>query len=170
MKKACASTAKSTKEPCKWNALPGSRYCIFHVEKTPLLYGVIVSAILGYLLSWILPSRELAEFRRFRDEVKPVLMPLAKSLHPELDDKAALIALLDELKKSFELGGIIEYEWIMGSTYPAVKPYDPDPNLVSALSSLLDHTDPSVREAAKTCLKSLRCDKAIKILQEKSKK
>lgn len=142
-------------------------------DKRPIQKLVKIGAIIAIFSIWgqyAYQRHDAAqEAKRHKELLEPVLS-LAKSLNPELDDKAALIALIDELKKSFELGGRVVYEWSMGQPMVGVTQYDPDPNLVSALSSLLDHTDPSVREAAKTCLKSIGSDKAIKILQEKSKK
>lgn len=167
MKRACAATAKSTREPCKRNALPGSRYCIFHVEKTPLLCGAIVSAILGYLLCWIIPSPELTELRKLRDDVKPVLT-LAKSLNPELDNKAAITSLLAEFEKALEWNSRQKRASMHGITLPGGPSYDP--NLVSAFSNLLDHVDPDVRNAAETCLKTMGTEEALKAIQEYRKK
>ena len=164
MKKSCAATAKSTREPCKRNALPGSRYCIFHVEKTPLLCGVIVSVILGYLLSWILPSPELTELREIRDDV----LTYAKSLNPELDDKAAITSLLAEFEKALEWNRRQKMASIHGITLPGGPSYDP--NLVSAFSNLLGHDDPAVRNAAETCLKTVGTEEALKAIQEYRKK
>jgi len=98
MKRRCAATAKSTREPCKRNALPGSRYCIFHVEKTPLLCGAIVSAILGYLVSWIIPSPELTELRRLRDDVKP-LISLVETSFPSVERSEAIENLKNEYER-----------------------------------------------------------------------
>jgi hypothetical protein len=164
MKRACAATAKSTREPCKRNALHGSRYCIFHVEKKPLLCGVIISAILGYLLGWILPSQELIELRKLRND----LLTYAKSLNPELDDKAAITFLLAEFEKALEWNSRQKRASTLGITLPGGPSYDP--NLVSAFSNLLDHVDPAVRNAAETCLKTMGTEEALKAIQEYRKK
>jgi len=97
MKRRCTATAKSTREPCKRNALPGSRYCIFHVEKTPLLCGALVSAILGYLVSWVIPSPELIELRKLRDDVEPVTS-LVETTFPSIERSEAI----EQLKTEYE--------------------------------------------------------------------
>lgn len=98
MKRACAAIARSTKEPCKKNALPGSCYCISHVEKTPLLCGAIIGTLLGYLVSWILPSPELTELRKLRDDVKPVIS-LVETSFPSIERSEALEQLKDDYER-----------------------------------------------------------------------
>jgi hypothetical protein len=97
MKRACAAVAKSRNEPCKNNSLPGSRYCIFHIEKTPILFSALIGVLLGYLVSWIFPSPELTELRRLRDDVKPVLS-LVETSFPSIERSKAI----EKLKNDYE--------------------------------------------------------------------
>jgi hypothetical protein len=97
MKKVCAAIAKTTKEACKKNALPGSRYCILHVEKTPLLCSAIIGVLVGYLVSWILPSPELTELRKLREDVKPIIS-LTEESFPSIDRSEAI----EKLKNDYE--------------------------------------------------------------------
>ena len=47
MARVCSAVAKSTGVACQRIAVPGSRYCVFHVEPTPLLLGAVIGAVLG---------------------------------------------------------------------------------------------------------------------------
>ena len=107
-----------------------------------------------YLRESEITERNHQELKDLHDPVQK----LARSLHPTLDDNAALILLLDEIKKSFEQSRRGGTEWVMGM--PVAVPTSPDdPILVSELRGLLGHREPSVREAAKTCLEFIRSGK-----------
>lgn len=90
----------------------------------------------------------------------------------KLDDPSALITCLAEFEKVFEQNrrrsntvflvpgsGIFQQS---GATY--------DPNLISALSNLLNQDDPSVKKAAEGCLQAIGTDDALKALQEQTSK
>lgn len=93
----CSAIAKSTNEPCKKKPILGSRYCIFHIEKTPIIFSALIGVILGYIFIWILPSPELTELRELRDDVKPILS-IAENSFPSVDRSKAIEELSDEIK------------------------------------------------------------------------
>ena len=62
----CQAVAASTSEQCKRNALPGSKYCRLHIEKTPILVSAIVALGLSVSFRYAVPtdeSRQLANVR-----------------------------------------------------------------------------------------------------------
>lgn len=63
MKQICQAVTTLSKKQCKKNALPGSKYCFFHIEKTPLLISLILGTLITLSLSaiWykLVPSEEL---------------------------------------------------------------------------------------------------------------
>lgn len=73
MRVTCGAIAKSTLAQCRLRAIPGSKYCLFHVEHLPLLYGAIVVALLGLALSlaWsrVVPSAESRQLKDAQTEV-----------------------------------------------------------------------------------------------------
>ena len=100
MRRICSAVAKSTGEPCKRTSAPGSTYCIFHMEKRPIIYGALASVLLGllfgYLISLVCPSQELRELRQLRLDVQP-LISLAESRYPNLERSSAFEALSKEV-------------------------------------------------------------------------
>ncbi len=98
MTKNCKAIAKSTNEPCKKKAVPGSCYCLFHIEKTPLICGALIGVLLSYLFNWILPSPELTELQRLRDDVKPVIS-LVETSFPSLERSKAIEKLMGDYKQ-----------------------------------------------------------------------
>jgi len=100
MSKTCSAIAKSTEKGCKNRSLPGSHYCVWHIEKPPLMIGALLGAAAGFFSTWILPTPELVELRRLRTDVAP-LVALAQSTFPELDRNQAVAELardVDELR------------------------------------------------------------------------
>lgn len=96
--------AKSTGEPCRKRALPRSSYCLFHIEKTPLLIGAVSGALISLILNesyrHYIPSQELKEMRIQFEEVKSRLDPfvkLAQSMYPDVATDDALQRLKAEL-------------------------------------------------------------------------
>lgn len=63
MKKYCQSIAKSTGQPCKKKAIPGSRYCLIHIEHLPLIYAALLGALISLIFNEsyksVIPSKEL---------------------------------------------------------------------------------------------------------------
>ena len=98
MRQQCTSIAKSTKSQCRNKAIPGSQYCVLHIEKPPLLVGAILGVILGYLINWVLPTPELRELRQLRNDVQPVIS-LAESSFPDLNRSEAIENLTQEVGK-----------------------------------------------------------------------
>ena len=111
--------------------------------------------------------------QELKDMLAPVLS-LAKSLNPELDNKAAIISLLAELEEVLEQNrrkSIINYVVPGGGIIQAgggAVTYDP--GLISALSNLLNQDDPSVKKAAEACLQAIGTDDALKAIQEHTSK
>src|SRR5262245_8857965 len=71
MAKICSAVARSTGAGCQKRAVPGSRYCLFHIERAALLLGGIIGAGLSLVVSEgyriVVPSsesRQLANARR----------------------------------------------------------------------------------------------------------
>lgn len=92
----CASIAKSSQAPCRNRAVPSSRYCVWHIDKRLILAGAMAGVVVGYPLSWILPSPETVELKALRSDVRP-LLSLAETSFPSLDRKAAVAALSGEV-------------------------------------------------------------------------
>ena len=86
--KYCQAIAKSTREPCKKRILPGSKYCIFHVEKTPIFISTVIGVMLTIAVSYIVPSP-------LEKKIEP-FMKLAKSRYPSEENNNALMKLLDD--------------------------------------------------------------------------
>ena len=51
MRTTCSAVAKSTRTTCQKRALPGSHYCLFHIDRGPLLLAGLVGAVLSLLVS-----------------------------------------------------------------------------------------------------------------------
>ena len=47
----CTAVAKSTGTTCQKRTLPGSRYCLFHVDRGPLFLAGMVGAVLSLMVS-----------------------------------------------------------------------------------------------------------------------
>ncbi len=63
MNRICQAVTKSTKIQCKKNALLGSKYCFYHIDKRPILISLIIGAVISLLSYGIWyklgPSKEL---------------------------------------------------------------------------------------------------------------
>jgi len=96
----CGAFAKTKGERCKNRALPGSSYCILHLEKTPLILGAFIGALLSLAVTvgWnkIVTSDELRELGELKKEIRPVL-DIARKNAPNASDKDALAALVSEV-------------------------------------------------------------------------
>jgi len=102
LKTRCNAVAGSTGQPCKRRAMPGSRYCCFHVERIPLILGGIVGAILSLVATelWrtIVPSEESRRLSAVESKLDPFVQ-MAKERFPTLDTEAALNKLQGELEE-----------------------------------------------------------------------
>jgi hypothetical protein len=100
MRAQCGAFAKTKGQRCKNRALPGSGYCILHLEKAPLVIGALIGAVLSLAVSitWnkIVPSDEQRELRELKNEIRPVL-DIARKTVPNASDKDALDALVREI-------------------------------------------------------------------------
>jgi hypothetical protein len=100
MRAQCGAFAKTKGQRCKNRALPGSGYCILHLEKAPLVIGALIGAVLSLAVSitWnkIVPSDEQRELRELKNEIRPVL-DIARKTVPNASDKDALVALVREV-------------------------------------------------------------------------
>lgn len=110
----CNAIAVSTSERCKRNSLPGSKYCMFHLEKTPLLLGALLGAMLSVVASdvWhrFVPteeSRQLAQARAEIDEVR-AQNELAKTERSALDRR--VLSLRADLGESRAEGALKQAE------------------------------------------------------------
>jgi hypothetical protein len=102
MRQQCSAFAKTKNRQCKNLALPGSCYCILHLEKVPLIAGAVVGALLSLFVSVIyslvMPSAERRELQSLKSMIQPVL-ELAHKGASEASDSDALTALVDEVKE-----------------------------------------------------------------------
>jgi hypothetical protein len=100
MRAQCGAFAKTKGQQCKNRALPGSRYCILHLEKAPLILGALIGALLSLAVSvaWnkIVTSDEMRELGELKKEIRPVL-DIARKTAPNVSDKDALVALVSEV-------------------------------------------------------------------------
>ena len=100
MRAQCGAFAKTKGQQCRNRALPGSGYCILHLEKAPLILGALIGALLSLAVSeaWnkIVPSDEQRELRELKTEIQPIL-DLARKNTPNASDKDALVALVGEI-------------------------------------------------------------------------
>jgi hypothetical protein len=100
MRAQCRAFAKTKGQQCRNRALPGSAYCILHVEKAPLVISALIGAVLGLAVSvaWnkIVPSEEKRELVDLKKEIRPVL-DIARKAVPNVSDKEALVALAHEV-------------------------------------------------------------------------
>ncbi len=104
MKQPCQSVATSSGERCKKKALPGSRYCIFHADKTFWLFSATVGAILSFLIPMIwyryIPSQELESLRQLDNKLTTVsdqYFPKLSKLEA-VDELSAAMDKLEELR------------------------------------------------------------------------
>lgn len=88
----CQGHAKSTGLQCKVKSLPGSKYCIFHIEHAPLLLSGIVGALLGLGATEIyhsyVPTQEVREMQ----QIRTILTPIAAQQYPN-------VSMTDSLKR-----------------------------------------------------------------------
>lgn len=100
MRAQCGAFAKTKGQQCRNRALPGSSYCILHLEKTPIILGALIGAMLSLAVSvtWnkIVPSDEQRELRDLKNEIRPVL-DIARKTVPNASDKDAIAALVQEI-------------------------------------------------------------------------
>ena len=110
MPKTCSAIAKSTGTICHKRALPGSRYCFFHVDRGPLLLAGMVGAILSLMVSEayraLVPSaesRQLAAARLETSELRSAFTKREESLSSQMDTlvkgNEALQKVLDPFKE-----------------------------------------------------------------------
>lgn len=77
MARTCSAVARSTGAACQKKAVLGSRYCVFHVEPTPLILAGVVGAVLSVGVSEVFriivpssESRQLTVARRQTGELR----------------------------------------------------------------------------------------------------
>jgi hypothetical protein len=62
MERNCAAVANSTDARCHKSRMPGSRYCLYHFEKGPILLAALIGAILSLAVAdsyhFVVPSAE----------------------------------------------------------------------------------------------------------------
>lgn|GEM_PF-5772345 len=92
MRSTCQSIAKATGEQCKKKVFPGSKYCLYHIDKTSIITSTLLGAIMSLTIAGIwhhfFPTRELVELRQMRAAIEP----LSSQLYPKRD-------LLDSIKE-----------------------------------------------------------------------
>ncbi len=121
MKKQCSAYATSTNKQCRNRSLPGSSYCMHHIEKLPLLLSAILGAIFSAIIGLIvvesyrsfIPSNELLELRKASKElkelqniVKPVIN-IAKARYPNMDTEKALNLLMERVEELEKQSNVI---------------------------------------------------------------
>lgn len=103
MRKICQAVTLSSGEQCKKKALLGSRYCLFHVDKTYWVCGVVIGAILSFLIPMIwyryVPSQELKKLKELDTKFKG----FSERYFPELSKFEAVEKLSKEMEKLEEL-------------------------------------------------------------------
>ncbi|MGD2095581.1 MAG: hypothetical protein PVH77_11290 [Phycisphaerales bacterium] len=106
MRKTCQAVAISSGEQCKKKALPGSRYCLFHVDKTYWFCGVVIGAILSFLIPMIwyryVPSQELKELKKIKEQ-NTKFNELSEHYFPNLSKLEAVDKLSEAMEKLEEL-------------------------------------------------------------------
>lgn len=92
MRKVCTALSGSTGTGCRKKALPGSRYCLFHVDRGPLWLAGWVGAILSLVLTEgfraVVPStesRQLAAARRETADLKKAFTEREEHLNYKMD-------------------------------------------------------------------------------------
>ena len=146
----CSAFAKTKGSRCKRRPLPGSSYCIVHVEKMPLIASALVGAVLSLAASvlWneVVPSRERVELQSLKTEIQPVL-ELAKTNAPrnvsDKDALAGLVPLVSELKNTSRVlqEEMAPFREIARQRYPNVPPDSALHSLQSDLSRLQIRTE-----------------------------
>lgn len=72
MGRCCSAIARSTNEACRRWRIPGSRYCIYHVERGPILIAGIIGAVLSLIVAEtyhkMVPSAESRQLTAAREE------------------------------------------------------------------------------------------------------
>ena len=93
----CNSIAASTSERCKRNSIPGSSYCVFHMERTPLLLAAVVGALLSLgateVYRVVVPSNESKQLDTARKEIAGVRAQheTAKTERANLEGQVSLL-------------------------------------------------------------------------------
>lgn len=138
MRAQCGAFAKTKGQQCRNRALPGSGYCIFHLEKAPLILGALIGALLSLAVSvtWnkIVPSDEQRELRELKNEIRPVL-EIARKTIPNASDKDALDALVGEI--SAERGELRELKTDIQPVLDLARKNTPKANDKDALVALV---------------------------------
>lgn len=109
MPSTCSAVTKSTGTTCQKRALPRSRYCLFHIDRGPLLLAGIVGAILSLAVSEtyraVVPSvesQQLAAARRETSELRKTFTEREERLSSQMGalvkGNEALQKLLDPFK------------------------------------------------------------------------
>lgn len=98
----CNAIAASTSEQCKRRSLPGSKYCIFHFDKNPLILSAIVGACLsiGITAAYrsVFPSTESKQLKEAQNELTIIREQLEQSnliLEKERESRAVEFANLN---------------------------------------------------------------------------
>jgi hypothetical protein len=103
MRANCSAIANSTGAACRKKVLPGSRYCLFHVERVPLLLGGLVGAVLSLIVAQgfraFVPSAETRQLTAARSETSEREQRLSLKVDTLLKGNEALQKLLDPFKE-----------------------------------------------------------------------
>lgn len=131
MKNKCNAIAASTSEKCKRRRMLGSNYCVFHIEKTPVLLGAIVGVFLGLgvteVYKAVFPSAESRQLATARSEIADVRAQheTAKRERAKLEDQVSLFRVqleqADEKARKERAGHATQLERIEGRLSPFVK-------------------------------------------------
>ena len=104
----CGAHARRSGAPCGNRALPGSRYCLVHLERMPLFVGAALGAILSLICAeiWhtVVPSSELRELQQLNTAIQPILK-IARERSPEATDPDALRDLAQEVPLTSNTAG-----------------------------------------------------------------
>lgn len=68
----CKAVATSTRDRCKRRSIPGSKYCLFHVEKVPLVAAALLSLVVGQVWLHFVPSDESRQLEDAREQLQSV--------------------------------------------------------------------------------------------------
>jgi len=110
MKTFCQAIAKSTGTACRRRVIPGSKYCLYHIEYLPLIYAALVGALLGLAINEsykaIIPSQESKLVDSLRKQITVYQKVIEKDANDsKLRDQfhSAQLDTLNTRLKPFEL-------------------------------------------------------------------
>ncbi len=99
----CSAVAKSTGTACHKRALPGSRYCLFHIDRGPLLLGAVFGAVLSLAFAEgyrkLVPSTEFRQLVAARQETSDLKKTFTDRMDALMKANEALQKLLDPFKQ-----------------------------------------------------------------------